>query len=767
MTRRNSNFVIKLLTSIASLATLHGAPAQAETAPPSSSAPATSSSDIAANDQGAGLGDIVVTARKREESQQNVAASIRAFTGQDAQQLGVAKPADLGMVTPGLNAKYASGFENPVFTMRGVGLNDVSAINNPTVGIYVDDVFIPYVPMMSGQIFDVQRIEVLKGPQGSLYGRNTTGGAIKFVSRKPTDRPSANLRADYSSWDTFEFEGGYGGPITDTIKGRVAVLSRQRQSGYLYNRYLGQTVGRQDHLAGRITLDWTPSDKFTAELSIHASRAKDDAALREHIGFIDPVTGVSTCPAVLAGDRGGCVDKAGYADNDGNPFVGDQDNLYGNTITSRAYGGVLSLNYQLPFATLTAISGYDWFNRHLVDDNDASPFIEFELNYFDRIKVFSQEVRLVSNDQSPVKWVAGAFYSWDNTAGSATQAVDVLYKTRVKVTNDQTTKSYAGFLNADVPLTSMLSINGGLRLTREEKTRYTRSEDLASLGNISLISPTHGPYVFTNQTQSIAKTDLSGNIGVTFKPSSDVMLYANAARGFKSGGFKGAISFNPLQLVPYYPETLWAYEAGFKSTLFNGTMHFNAAGYYYNWKNFQAYSLVQLAVPVVVLNNAGDAHIKGVEAELVWRPVSSLRLSAAANYLHGRIVTFNALPGGQNNKGKKLANAPDFTFSGVIRYTAPKIGSSIEPYIQLNANYQSKVFFEIQNNPINSQKAYWLANLRLGATISDHWDLAAYAKNIFDRTYIAESRFIDLKTFPSSNVYGEPRSFGVSLSYNF
>ncbi len=716
---------------------------------------------------GSGIGEIVVTARKRAESTQDVATSIRVISGDEAAQLGVTQALDVAKLTPGLNAKFASGFENPVFTMRGVGLNDVSSINNPTVGVYVDDMFIPYMPMMGGAIFDVERIEVLKGPQGSLYGRNTTGGAIKFISRKPTDELSVNARADYSSWSTLEAEAAVGGPISETVRGRVAVLTRQRMGGYQFNRFTNETVGKQQRIAGRALLDWTPSDQFDAELNLHAYRNSADAALREHIGFRDPVTGVRTCPAVLAGDRGGCTDLSGYADNDGDPFTSDHNNFYGDTVNNRSWGSNLTLNYHLPFATITSISGYDWFKRHLVDDNDASPTTQFEIDSRDKIEVFSQELRLVSDAPTGVKYVFGLFYSWDNVHNRVEQAVDSLFRTRVLVTNDQTTKSFAAFGNLDIPLTDTFSINGGLRLTNERKNRKTRSEDLASLGPISLLSPTGGAYVFAVGDQTIKKTNLSGNIGVQFKPSSDFMIYANASKGFKSGGFKGAISFNPSQLVEYDPETLYAYEVGFKSVIADRTLLFNAAAYYYDWKDFQAYSLVQLAVPVVVLTNAGDARIKGVEAEIVWKPSDRFSLSMAGNYLDAKIVKFDALPGGTNNLGKKLSNAPDFTFASIARYTAPTVGS-FDPYFQTQLNYQSKVFFEIQNNPINSQKGYWLVGGRIGATSTDgRWDIGVYARNLFNKTYIAESRFIDLRTFPSSNVYGEPRSFGASVSYKF
>ncbi|MEP7242717.1 MAG: TonB-dependent receptor [Gammaproteobacteria bacterium] len=716
---------------------------------------------------GAELEEVTVTARKREENTQNVSTSIRAFSGEDVVALGISRPADLAMLTPGLNAKYSVGFESPIFTMRGVGLNDYSSINNPSVGVYFDDVFVPFIPMMGGQLYDVERIEVLKGPQGSLYGRNTTGGAIKFISRKPTAKTDMDLRAEYSSWNTFELEAAAGGALTDTLNGRAAVFTRQRGSGYQTNRFTGQRNGEQDRLGGRVLLDWVPSENFNALLNVHYGRDSSDAALREHIGFKDPVTGVITCPAVRAGNRGGCTDLQGYADTDNDPYTSDQDNLFGNKVTSTTYGTNLTMNWTVPRATLTSVSGFDRYRRHLVDDTDASPLVQFETIVAEHIKVFSQELRLVSDDSWRSKWVAGLFYSSDNVEASNTQAVDLLYKTRVRVLNDQTTRSVAAFGNMEYPLADKWAVTAGIRGTHEEKQRWTQSEDLATLGNISVLNPTHGPFVFVTNDATIKHDDVSGNLGLTFKPTDHVMTYANAARGFKSGGFKGNISFNPLQVGPYDPETLYAYELGLKSTLFDGSVRFNAAAFYYDWRDFQAYSLVQLAIPVVVLTNAGDAEVKGFETELSWRPTETLELGTATNLMEAKIVSFNVLPGGQDNNGKRLPNSPKFTVAAFGKYQFPRIAEHWVPYLQATVSYQSKVFYEIQNNPINSQDGYAITNLRAGLASGDSWDLALWVRNLGDKAYVSESKFVDLRTFPSANNYGEPRSYGASVNYRF
>lgn len=751
--------ILRTSAAIASAITPIVVPAHAQVA---------DASDVSGSEVNDGVNVILVTARKREESTQDVATSIRVFSGEQAAELGIDQPLDVARQTPGLNAKYAIGSENPVFTMRGVGLNDYSAINNPTVGVYVDDIFVPYLPMMGGQLYDIDRIEVLKGPQGSLYGRNTTGGAIKFISRGPTDYLDVDARVDYSSWQTLEAEAGIGGPLTDTVRGRVAVSSTQRQGGYLFNRFTGETVGKQSRFAGRAILEFEPTEAFSAQLNVHGYSNRADATIREHIGFVDPVTGKRTCSAVLNGERGGCTDLSGYVDNDGDPYTSDANFLYGDQVNSKSWGSSLTLNYDTPLGTITSITGYDRFKRNLVDDNDSSPNIAFEFDVTDKIEVFSQEFRTVSNPESAIKYVFGVFFSWDNVDSQSEQAVDKLFNTRVGVSHDQTTKSYAGFGNVEIPLGEQFSINGGLRLTYEKKSDRSISQDFATLGPISALNPTRGPFIFSDKSMTIDQTDLSGNIGIQFKPNSDVMIYANASKGFKSGGFKGNISFNPAQVEPYGPENLYAYEVGLKSVLFNRKLMFNAALYYYDWRDFQAYSLVQLAVPVVVLTNAGDAEVKGVEAEVVWQPSRQFSLSAAVNYLDAKIVKFNALSGGQNNLGNKLANAPDFTFSGIANYKFPIIGDNIEPFVQLQANYQSKVFFEIQNNPINSEDSYWLIGARVGADIDDgRWNVAAYVRNLFDKEYVAESRYVDLRTFPSSNLYGEPRSFGFAVSYKY
>jgi iron complex outermembrane receptor protein len=373
----------------------------------------------------------------------------------------------------------------------------------------------------------------------------------------------------------------------------------------------------------------------------------------------------------------------------------------------------------------------------------------------------------VSDDSWAFDWLVGFFYSDDQIRSVNTQAVDELYGSVVRVSNDQTTTSYALFANVEWPLAERWSLTGGIRLTTEEKRRYTVSEDLNPYGT-SVLNPTDGPFVYVIDDTTIDDDDVSGHVGLTYHPTDEAMVYASVSRGFKSGGFKGNISFNAFQVGPYDPEELLAYEIGFKSMLLGNSLMFNAAAYYYDWRDFQAYSLVQLEIPVVVLTNAGDAEVKGVEAELVWRPTENLELGAGMNWMNGEIVEFNALEGGQDNTGKQLSNSPDRTFSAIGRYNFLGISESLDAYIQATATYQSEVFFEIQNNPVNSESEYWLANLQVGFTTEDEkWDVSLWARNLFDKAYIAEARYVDLRVFPNANTYGEPRSVGISVNYRY
>ncbi|EZP72772.1 TonB-dependent receptor precursor [Sphingomonas paucimobilis] len=724
----------------------------------------TVSANAAQPDQGFGS-DIVVTAQRRSESVQDVPISISAFTGKQLQELKVSQPADVAAISPGVFVNATRGDQNPTFAIRGLSLNDSFSNNNPTVGIYFDDVNLPYTPMMAFQMFDIDRIEVLKGPQGTLYGRNTTGGAINFISKKPTQNFDAYATASYGRFDRFELEGAAGGGVTDTLAVRFAAKTVQQGSGWQTNALTGDTVGEVSNVAIRGQALWTPTPELSVHLEGTYSYNSSDQQLREHVGY-RAKGGTGYCAAALAGIRDPltCVDSRGYSDPTPERRTVENSAIYGYKNRSRAQGVSLNIGYDMGGVTLTSITGYNHFHRVSGDDSDASALIQLDTQFTDRIKSFTQEVRLTSDNASPFSYVAGLYFSWDRIAGDALQALDDhFFHTRANTGFVQTTKAYAAFGQANYELTDALTLTAGLRFTRDDKGFTYDSIDLNPYGDSTLPTPVAGII------DGVKQDNLSGKIGLDYKISPDVMIYASASRGFKSGGFKAAIAFNADELTPFEGETVYSYEIGAKTTLLDGALTFNLAGYYNDWRNFQAMvTEIRSGINVIVLSNAGDARVYGVEADAVFRPTDRLTLRTALNWQDSKITDFNSAPGADDFTGNKLANAPSFSGTGMARWETPLEGESWGVAILGDASYRSKTYYSLANRDVSAQDGYWLVNGRLSIhDKDDKWEAAIYGRNILNKLYVSSSYDNWGGIFPSQNFLGDPATYGVSLTFRY
>jgi iron complex outermembrane receptor protein len=342
-----------------------------------------------------------------------------------------------------------------------------------------------------------------------------------------------------------------------------------------------------------------------------------------------------------------------------------------------------------------------------------------------------------------------------------------VFLTRVSQNFTQATTAWAVFGYASLPVTDTISLLGGLRYTDEEKDFDYFGFDHDPFGTSNL--PAFGVIPVSEFHDSISNNDWTGEVGVEFQVANGTLLYVNTAKGFKSGGYKGAISFTLAELEPFDPETLYAYEAGIKSTLADGTLRINAAGYFYDWKDFQAFvTEIRAGVPVLVLSNAGDAEVLGFEIDALWEPVDGLQLSAAANLMDTEITKYNAIPGTGDNAGNKLANAPDLMFNARGRYDFAVGQSGWGAYIGTDVIYRDKVYFSLGNNGQNSQDNFWLLNGRVGLNSPDgHWDLSLWGENLSDKFYITQSYDNTGGIFPSQNFIGLPRTYGVSAKYSF
>lgn len=713
------------------------------------------------------LGKLIVTAQKREQSVQDIGFSIKALSGEDARIFGVVEPKDLAAQTPGLFAKTTVGDSIPTFTMRGIGLNDFVSNNNSPTSLYVDDIYLPFAPMAGFALFDIGRVEVLKGPQGTLYGRNNTGGAIKFVQNRPTDTFEGSLRVDYGRFDLVEVEGAVSGPISEKLNGRIALFTRQG-GAWQTGQITGAKLGDADRIAGRAMLDWFASDTLDISIEVHGGRENGTNRQVKLVNSQDPSNPFVPCSQAPAGGLvfdGSCTDLLGFfeASSDIRATSGENASFSdGADNNSYGYGGSLRVTWDLGGATLTSITGYDAYERREGLDADGSPFVLADGRYTDSITSFSQEVRAASSGDSSLDWIVGAYLSSDEIDLEQVLRGDDLLPllTGIPAPIDavqgfrQETKSYALFGSFDLALDDQWSVVGGLRASYEERDFAGGSTFVtALLGNVPLAST----------DDSIDNRDLSGELGVNFRPNDDLLLYVRGSKGFKSGGFNAAFASSPLDLAPFDPETLWALEAGWKATLLGGAMTLNGAGYAYDWKDFQAQIVVldpDLGLPNQVLSNAGDARIFGFELDSAWAVTDAVSLGASLNWIDAEVVS------GQLD-GRKLANTPEFQVSGYGRYEDEIGTTGWSAFAHLDFSYRTEVDFRLNSaTGWSIQEGYALANARIGLTAPNQkTSIDLWVRNLTDEEYLVDT----FEQLPINvlQVWGAPRTFGVSLRQAF
>lgn len=708
--------------------------------------------------------EIVVTAQRRVETLQKVPISITALSGEEVGQLNVVKASDLSAISPGVFAAGSRGDANPIFAIRGIGLNDTFANNNPTVGVYLDEIVQPYTPLLSFPVFDLERIEVLKGPQGTLYGRNTTGGAINFISQRPTEEFDAYATVQYGRYERMDVEGAIGGGVTDTLSLRLAGKITDQSDGWQTNALTGEKIGEKDSKAVRGMALWKPMDEVEVLLKASLLDDRSDLQLREHVGYNAP--GGGTCQAFFEGrrDEGNCVNALGYFDPTPDRRTVEASELYGHVADTDSRDFMLNVNWDTGPATLTSVTGYIDFERLSGDDSDGSALVMLDSQFNDTIEAFSQEVRLASNGDGPFTWMVGAYYSWDELGSNIVQALDEhFFRTRVSIDALQETTSYAAFTQLQYQLTDRLRLTGGLRYTEEKKEFTYDARDDDPFGTSAGL-----PTPIAGVDDTMREDVVTGKIGLDFDLTDDIMLYTSASKGFKSGGYKSAIAFAPPELEPFMGENLYAYEVGAKTTWFDGKLRLNSALYYYDYQDFQAFvTEIRSGLNVIVLNNAGDAEVYGLEADLTARPTDRLLFRLSANVMDTEITRINP-DVRADYEGNRLANAPEVSASAILRYDLPTENAGFGSYVMLDGSYRGKTYYSLNNRGQSSQDAFELINARIGFTsLDERWELAVWGRNLADKLYVSSAYDNFGGIFPSQNFLGEPRSYGVSATFRY
>jgi iron complex outermembrane receptor protein len=744
------------------------------------------------NNQALEIPEIIVTAQRRSEKIQDVPVTIQAFTAKMINDLGIKSSTDLGQMTPNVDVALPAGAGNqPIITIRGIGLNDFDTNNAGPNGIYVDEVYLSSPASQTFQTFDLQQIEVLKGPQGTLYGRNTSGGAINFIANKPTDQFEADFHTEYSSFDTFNFEGGVGGPIAQNLDGRAAIVVNESR-GYQNNELTGNHENGANNYALRLQLLWHPTDDLKVLFNIHGGQVDNRPTEYRHIGTFVPGTEGSANPTVCSvkvAYAGHCVDIFGY----GTPS-GFYDGAYNRQqhLRVNSLGSNVHVDYISGPITYTSITSFEYNFKIHPEDSDASPNRLLEINYGVNSNTFTQEFRAAASGGA-LDWVTGVYFLYEDLHqnqpinefidfdkfggfgipagpgagdGIAEQAFD---------NSQQVTHAYAAFGQGDYAITDKLKLTLGGRFTAEDRSFHYDGSYQTQLGGMN----NFGPIIpLADTSEGFHESAFSWRFALDYHFTDTIHAYTSVATGFKSGDFNGSfLSTNPaeiaLQLKPVLPEKVTAYEVGIKSSFFDNRLVLNLAAFYNNYQDMQVFVLVPpvaggTGTPVDVLDNARKAHTEGIDAELVARPISGLTATLNLGLLTTRLDQFvaNVDPSQPNYSGNQLPLSPHTSAAALLDYEIPAGQNAVD--LQFSATYKSHVFFDVSNDPYTTQGAYWLENVRIAYQIKDdRWEVAGYVRNLSNKNYLVDAFDLTVPFGFIEGVEGTPRTVGVEANFRF
>lgn len=714
------------------------------------------------NDDSGLDGAIVVTAQKREQRLQDVGVSVTAFSGESLKDLGFTTSTDLVQQTPGLQLVSPNGGSSNFFSLRGVTQNDFTDHQESPIATYVDEVYVSQSAGTAFQLFDLDRVEVLRGPQGTLFGRNATGGLVHFVTKRPTDTLDGYLTLGGGSYSQFRAEGALGGPIAEGASMRLSAATNHH-SGWLKNR-IGPDLNNGNDVSGRVQLLLEPADDLDILLNVRGSRQRIRAGAYSHAtGVIGP-DGLGRFVGADENPYGTCAgcDTNGYVDRDGDIHTGDYDTVGFNRVKS--WGTTATIGWQSGDIGLTSITDYSHIRKNYLEDSDASPvrFLTFRLS--SDVGQFSQELRL-DGDHGAARWVAGLFYL-DINGDYYSQLGLPAFGTNINNDYAQRSKSFALFGQGEYDLADSVTLIAGLRWSRDTKriSYHSAAADLdgADLGTILDFDPSVTPLARDKAS------DWSGRLQLNYKPGDDLLLYASWNRGLKGGGYNAPLDvsgiFDPVTGEPdlarmkFDSEILYSYEAGVKYTLPDRLGYFNAAVFHYDYHGYQAFDFQGLTQ--FVFNT--PARINGLDAELSLRPMRGLNLSAGLSLLDAKARNI-PLPDG-SKATRNIVLAPDVSLNAMARYEWPALGGSLSA--QVDGRYISGHYFNVSNAPTTYEKGYGVANVRLGYTTDDgKVHVSAFAKNVTKTNYRVIA--FDVSSLGLVENYpGMPRWFGVELTYS-
>ena len=742
----------------------------------------------------ADIEEIIVTANKREQSIQDVPIAISAFDNAALAEIGADSLENLTNFVPGVALFDDRGAGQPTWVIRGVGLADFNSNNTPTAAIYYDEAYMTSNALGGIGLYDIERVEVLKGPQGGLYGRNTTGGAVRIVSNRP------NL-AESEGYVSIGHEGRYGGtlveaaynaPLSEDVAVRIAM---QRDHGGGWQDSLATAEdddhGDRDSLAFRGQLLYSPSDDLEILFKADIGRDKSETMLGRGNGFYDPLTG-GPCAAIMAGrrDDASCIGLHNLLED---PRLPSDQTKNGSVVLSNPIneldnewtGITLTVDKDLGYANLVSISSFLDFDYYQDFDYDGTPLalVQSKEGYPDHdttIEQWSQEFRLLSNNEGPLSWLAGATYAKDTndtkTSADITilNAVDPVNVPFDLVTNtySQETTTWAVYGQAGYDISDRVNINGSLRYTDEDK-------ELDYVTNVGVGSEITAIGIVEGLTASL-DSNWSGHLGIDWRVTDSTLVYAKFSRGFKSGGFFAAWTDDTSAIPVYKEEVNDAYEVGVKSNP-SDELQVNAAVYFYDYQDTQGkISAPSAAAPsgyLTALGTLGDAEHTGAEVDLLWSPAQmpgfSVQLAYAwldAEITSSDYVSFDQLSMVYSLEGLDRDFAPKTSYSVNVRQeanvTESLLGSASLTYSWRDDLAPRSSQLSDTDYGLLGQDDYGVLNLYLAiANVNEGWELSIIGENITDEVYIVRATGDDGGSY--MDMLGRPATWSINARFDF
>lgn len=746
------------------------------------------------------LEGVIVTAQKREQSLSDVGMAVTARSDDQLRRQGINDVADLSKIEPSFIVSQAQ-YGTPVYSIRGVGYNEQSLAASPAVSIYVDELPYAYPALTKGAALDLERVEILKGPQGTLYGQNATGGAINYIAAKPTSTREAGLEGTYGRFDAVNVNGFISGPLTDQLRARLAfevIDGGAWQESYTRNDTIGET--RQNK--ARLLLDWTPTEKLSLLLNVNGWTDKSDTPVTQlfaitllnppFAGFVPNLVNHPLAPA-----RSQAADWF-----PGIEHVNDQ----------RFHQGALRMQYDLAdHFTLTSLTSYQDYSQDDVIGNDGVSVDGNSERQVGTAKSFSQELRAGGDVlEEKLNWLFGLTYAKDEIEESITGRLP--YTTpafaftplglapfsEIYFTSNPTVTTKAVFANLEFAVRDNLSVHGGMRYT-DSDTDFTGClagdanftaglmfiQNLVKQGvGVAPVQPGECLTFDQNfnpglQRRSLDENNVSWRVGADWHPVQSVLLYATASKGYKAGSFPALPGTGAIQYQPVTQESLIAYEVGIKADV-GANLDLTAAVFHYDYddKQLRARIIDPTGVFGVIdaLVNIPESQEDGAELALTWRPLSGLALTASATYLDarvtGRFETIDVFTGSLDNfDGYNFPATPEWTAAAGAQY-GWSLSGGLNAFVRADYRYQTEASsaFESRGDqtlgyPSLGIDAYGLLDLRAGLESADgRWSAQIFGKNVTNEHYWTfAARIYDT----SVRYAGRPAAYGMTVKYHW